>query len=203
MRQASLVRYVLLSIFTETIAGMKQQRSTAAGFLRGTSCRHASLASEERQGTLTAGAGRELRREKRQSVREWTQRRVCARGSVGEKQVLPVLLKCEYVCAHVALPEKRVLFACDYWPRSEWVSECVCVCLYLAHAETGPLILLTGRRAAQSSGEIKSQIPLSLSRSRSFSPARSRLDDWLGLSVVTCNEPTWFNSIAFDSATQL
>lgn len=71
--------------------------------------------------------------------------------------MLPVLLKCEYVCAHVALPEKRVLFACDYWPRSE------CVCVYLAHAETGPLILLTGRRAAQSSGEIKSQIPLSLS----------------------------------------
>ncbi len=80
MRQASLVRYVLLSIFTETIAGMKQQRSTAAGFLRGTSCRHASLASEERQGNPDCRSGT------RAETRKETERegmnaaaRVCAR----------------------------------------------------------------------------------------------------------------------------
>ncbi len=65
MSQASFVRNVLFSIFTETIAGMKRQRSTAAGFLWGTSCRHASLASEERQGNpdCRSGTRKETERE--------------------------------------------------------------------------------------------------------------------------------------------
>ncbi len=51
------MRNVLFSIFTETIAGMKRQRSTVAEFLWGTSCRHASLVSEERQGNPDCRSG--------------------------------------------------------------------------------------------------------------------------------------------------
>lgn len=125
MHQASLVRNVLLSIFTETIAGTKRQRSTAAGFLRGTSCCHASLASEERQGNpdCRSGTRKETEREGMNAAA-----RVCARLCGRETGASCAFeMREAYVCAHIALPEKRVLFACDYWPRSE----CVCVPAWL------------------------------------------------------------------------
>lgn len=72
------------------------------GFLRGrlTVTLHWPLKSDRE--TLTAGARRQEDNESRdeETVRGRTKLcvSVCVRGSVGEKQVLPVLLKC--VCAH-------------------------------------------------------------------------------------------------------